>query len=305
MIENLFLQKGDEPIQIDSNVNIILSPEYYWVREFDVLIDSKKDALLALPALFEDYIDNTTHIYKYFIIKLEKHKYLGFAYDEEYIKIALKDRGINLRKIVAIYFGQNEFRTFSSNDIFSISNVQYSYQNDILVKIPDIFRIEESVSIDLSSLELSKNYFSINNYSKYISNKSAYYLSFLFIILAIAIFSKSFYLQKNNTEILSKIDEIKIEKKLPQTLFQTKAIISELEHNEKKYLIIRKLLADILNIKSYDNNATLVSFDLNGQRMNVVYKNGNSTKIKTYFQKEYKNTQVKISGENIIVEIIL
>ena len=305
MIENIFLQKGDEPIQIDSNVNIILSSEYYWVREFEVPIDSKKEALLALPSLFEDYIDNTTHIYKYFIIKLDKHKYLGFAYDEEYIKLALKDRGINLRKIVAIYFGQNEFQSFSTNDIFSISNVQYSYQNDILVKIPDIFRVEESVSVDLLSLELSKNYFSINNYSKYVSNKSAYYLSFLFIVLSIAIFTKSFYLQKNNTEILSKIDEIKIEKKLPQTLFQTKAIISELEHKEKKYLITRKILADILNIKSHDNSATLISFEINEQRVSAVYKNANSTKIKTYFQKEYKNTQVKSSGENIIVEIIL
>lgn len=304
MIENIFLQKCDKTLQIESNVNIILSPEYYWVRVFDLPIDSKKEALLALPSLFEDYIDNTTYNYKYFIIKLEKHKYLGFAYDEEYIKLELKEKGINLRKIVAIYFGQIELKNINENDIFTINNTQYSYQNDILVKIPDSFKIEDANSLDIKNIELSKNYFSINNYSKYMSNKMAYYFSFLFVVLAVAIFVKSFYLQDNTTKLLSEIEEIKIEKKLPATLFQTNAIIAELQKNEKRYIFVRSVLSDLINIKSIDS-ATLVSFEIKQKNVSAVYKNGNITKIKKYFQGKYKNSRVKTSGENIIMEIVL
>ena len=53
---NLFLHSKSS-FDILSGVNIILSPEFYWVRVFELPMTSPKEVHSALPSLFEEFID--------------------------------------------------------------------------------------------------------------------------------------------------------------------------------------------------------------------------------------------------------
>jgi len=79
----IFLQKN-KSYTINDTINLILSPEFYWVRIFDIPVDSKKEALATLPNLFEDFIVMVG--YKFFLQKLSKHNYFGLTYNESEIK---------------------------------------------------------------------------------------------------------------------------------------------------------------------------------------------------------------------------
>ena len=92
-------------------VNIILSPELYWVRIFDIPVKNTTHARHVLPTLFEDILSNVSEL-SYQVVKLEENKYLCFAYVNKTIYEAIKKSGIPLSLVDNIYFAQNECKSY-------------------------------------------------------------------------------------------------------------------------------------------------------------------------------------------------
>ena len=83
---NLVLDKNskiflcaDTKIESSFKVDIILSPEFYWIRIFELPVKNITQAKNVLPTLFEDIVENTSE-HSYQVLKLEENKYLCFAY---------------------------------------------------------------------------------------------------------------------------------------------------------------------------------------------------------------------------------
>lgn len=307
MNEAVFLEKN-KTYNSENNINLILSPEFYWVRVFDIPIESKKEALLALPNLFEDFLDDIDG-YKFYIIKLDSNKYLGFAYNDEQIKNAIKEAGLNLRKISSIYFAQNEFSSLvnkedNTTSIFSIDESQYIYQDDILVKIPQSFYVDDSLSVELTNIELSKEYISLDNFSKFISNKQAYILSAIFICFALMFFSKTIYLENTIKGYDDQIDNIKSEANLPATFFQTKSILETLEGTQLQYTKLRDVLSYGINFKS-QFAGILKDISFSNKRVVFTYSEVDEKKLKRYFSKLKNKKEFSGSTATYKVEVNL
>lgn len=307
MNEAVFLEKN-KTYNSENNINLILSPEFYWVRVFDIPIESKKEALLALPNLFEDFLDDIDG-YKFYIIKLDSNKYLGFAYNDEQIKNAIKEAGLNLRKISSIYFAQNEFSSLvnkedNTTSIFSIDESQYIYQDDILVKIPQSFYVDDSLSVELTNIELSKEYISLDNFSKFITNKQAYILSAIFICFALMFFSKTIYLENTIKGYDEHIDVIKSEANLPATFFQTKSILETLEGTQLQYTKLRDVLSYGINFKS-QFAGILKDISFSNKRVVFTYSEVDEKKLKRYFSKLKNKKEFSGSTATYKVEVNL
>ncbi|HFU75139.1 MAG TPA: hypothetical protein ENK66_02730 [Arcobacter sp.] len=302
MNESIFLQKKRSYNNIGNNINIILSPEFYWVRVFDIPIESKKEALNSLPMLFEDFIDIDG--YKFYIVKLEKYKYLGFAYNEENIKDIIKEAGIAVKKVQNIYFAQNEFSSLIQNDTpIIIENKNYLFKDQILVQLPESFQIDSADELKVSEIKLSSDYFILNNFSKYISNKMAISLSLVILILSSLVFIKTLSIKNDITLYGEKIEDIKTQNELPPSLFQTKSILETLQKSEKKYLEFRKVLSYGINFKNI-SKGELVSIDTIGKKIVFTYFKIDERKMKTHFSKEFKNVKFSKNKDKFIVEII-
>lgn len=304
----IFLQKN-KSYTINDTINLILSPEFYWVRIFDIPVDSKKEALSTLPNLFEDFIDIDG--YKFFLQKLSKHKYLGFAYNENEIKQSIIDANIPIRKVQRLYFAQNELKSVyeditddSKNKIkkpIKIDDSQFIYQNDILVKLPNSFH-QEVVLETSFDFALSSNYIVLNNYSKFISNKMAYTLSILFIGIALLSFFKVYLINTQSTEYLQEIESKKIRDNLPRSSFQIKSILENLLAVEKKYMANREILKNAINFKS-NSKGQLIKVEYTHKKVMITYKNIDEKKIKKYFSTQYKNVKFTKNKIHFIVEI--
>lgn len=299
MTRTVFLQNNLN-LTTNENVNIILSPEFYWVRVFDIPIASKKEALNVLPNMFEEFFDIDG--YKFYLEKLEDGKYLSFAYSEEKIKQAIKDSGLSLKQVSDIYFAQYELQDKNS---FCIDGVNYIYQDNILVKIPQNFSLnEEFESVDIDSLKLSKHSFYINQSSKYIDNKSAYILSGLLVLFALVVFSRVYVLNDKSSSYPQQIETIKTQYKLMPTLFQTNSMLKQYKSVSKKYDKTREAIEYSINFKR-SFNAVLEKVELKNNQVVVVYQDVQYSKVKNYINKKYKKAVIEQLSNKIKVRVNL
>ena len=245
----LFLNKTSK-YSYEGDVDLVLSPEFYWVRIFDIPIESKKEVLKVVPTFFEDFLD--IEKYKFYTIKQDDGKYLCFAYDENNITQAIESANLSLNQISKIYFAQNEF---SELDSFKILDEYFSYQDDILVKFPKEFVSDDSFkSCDISTLTLSKHKISVNKTNKYIDNKSLYVLSSILIVVSLLNFTKSFMISNTTKSIEQNKMAIKKEYNMLPTIMQTKSVVKTLENIQSSQV---KLRDELNNLFSKNNKKEL------------------------------------------------
>ena len=227
-------------------VDIVLSPELYWVRTFEIPVKSKKDILTIVPTLFEDFLD--IEDYKFYTIALGENKHLCFAYSENTISQAIQNANLNLNQVSSIYFSQNEFKNLNS---FRIEESYFIYQENTLIKVPKEFIDSDNVlDINLDTLNLSTHNISINKINKYVDNKSIYILSSIFLIISFINFGKTNIISNNIDKIYEHQSSIKKQYKMLPTMLQTKSIMKSLEKKEHKQIQLRNILEDNFNLKN-------------------------------------------------------
>lgn len=289
-------------------MNIILSPELYWVRIFDIPVDNKKQALSVLPALYEEFIDITS--VKFYVKTLSKNKYLCFAYDENMIIDAIKNSGLNLNQINKVYFCQLEFMDWlTSQNInhIEIDNVSLSLSKGIIVKIPDNMNINIDETIDIKNLFLSKESIYVSTQSRYLDDEILSIFSKIVFLFTLLLLIKIIF----NYTVAEKItDEIyyvnNIENKSLSSI-QLKSIIKKYERTYSDQIKTREFIEYVLNIQTVEN-IEMYSFVLGDKKVKIKIQNtinnkSTKNKIKKYISKKYENFTLTINSKYILLEV--
>ena len=204
-IGRIFLSKHSV-FEIEQKVDVILSPEFYWIRVFEIPVKTEKEALEVVPTLFEDVHSFSEFSYK--VINISHNKFMVFAYSNSEIIEFIKKANLSLSQIRLVYFAQTELKDFQD---FSIFNDSYSYSDDgILLKLPNSLK-QECISIEdkISALKLSNNNIDIKFYSNILDLKHLYKFSFLFIFFILMNLFRYFVYDKNIAGTYTEIDRIK------------------------------------------------------------------------------------------------
>jgi len=280
-------------------VDIILSPEFYWVRIFDIPVKNIMQARHVLPTLFEDILENITNL-SYQVIKLEENKYLCFAYINKKIYDVIKQSGISLSLVNGVYFAQNECKKFTQ---FNSDGKSFMYSEDgILIKVPKLIT---SNSIDLSekidSIELSSNKVNIKLYNNLLTSKQIYSILFVLISISILNIYKIIDYKKEVEIIDKKIEKIKIESNLPKSLLQTKAILKSNSKKLENEISKRDFLEYIL----VKNKIKIKTINLKAENLSLILENSNKKDIEDYISKKYKILSSNINGKDLNIRIKL
>ena len=154
--QKLFLLKKQKiTFKADAKIELILSPEFYWIRYFEAPAIAESEARKLSKSFFEDVIPSDIE-YTYQTIKLKDKGYLYFAYDKEKIISHLKFSGIDVGLINNVYFAHNEFLEYESS---IYDGVGFKYINNILVKVPS--SIIDEQFIDIKNKIDKKNFLNI------------------------------------------------------------------------------------------------------------------------------------------------
>ncbi|RXJ98922.1 hypothetical protein CRV02_12790 [Arcobacter sp. CECT 8989] len=295
----LFLTKKSYFKTLDK-VDIILSPEFYWVREFEIPVKNKKDALVFLPNLFSDVLPLGD--FSFFAMKKSKHHFLCFAYKNSEILAAIKNANLQNIQVGNIHFAQLEF----SNKKALYSNTeQFIYTEDeILVKIPFPF---ESNSEDINSMLkehiLSKYKIRLKFYSSIIDVKYINSIGIVTLILIFLNIFQYFIISKNISILERKEQSIKKQYNLPSTSFETNAILKRMKKNFNANNSLRQSIGYIFDYQKRDNKAIIKRIDFDGKIFQLDIDNVIPSYFKTYFTKNFKIIKQKREGSLMKVEL--
>jgi len=278
-----------------SKVDIILSPEFYWVRIFDIPVKNITQAKAVIPALFEDILEEANKL-SYQVIKIKENKYLCFAYINKKIFEAVKNSGINLSLVNAIYFAQNECKNFRE---FCINDKSFLYtSDDILVKVPNEVLNQKIVLNDfIENINLSSNKIDIKFYNNFLSSKQIYMVLIICTIIFTINFLKYFAYENEISKLDEKIERIKLSNNLPSSTIQIDSIIKTNTTVAQKEINKREALFYILA----NNNANIKDLTLQGEVLEINLLTIDKKKTEDYISKKYKI--ISDTSNNLILNI--
>lgn len=282
-----------------SKVDIILSPEFYWIRIFEIPVKNISQAKKVVPTLFEDLFDESKEL-SYQIIKLEEYKYICFAYANQKIYEAIKQSGINLSLVNSIYFAQNECREFSQ---FIVEDKSYLYTKDgILVKVPQEL-LSEKIDLNehINNINLSTFKVDIKLYNNFLSKKQIYGLLSIFFIIFAVNFSKYFVYLDENSMLDEKIENIKKTNNLPNSMIQIDSIINTNSRIVQKEIEKRELLFYILSNQGFE----IKDLDFQADVLNINFLNVDKEKIEQFISKKYQILSSNTQGLNLNIKVKL
>ncbi|WP_428025603.1 hypothetical protein [Arcobacter sp.] len=281
-------------------IDIILSPEFYWVREFEIPVKNKKEALVFLPNLFSDVLPSDD--FSYFVIKKSKHHFLCFAYKNSEILEFIKNANIQNTQVNNIYFAQVEL---VKTKAFCANGEQFIYTDDeILVKTP--FLIEDN-TLDISSLlqehTLSNHKIKLQFYSSLIDIKYIYSIAAVSLVLIFLNMFQYFIVNKNISILEEKEESIKKQYNLPVTSFETNAILKKMKRSFKISDDLRQAVGDIFDYQKVDTKAVLKRVEYDGKVFHLDIEKTSDIKAKDYFSKHFKSIKQSKKADLISLEL--
>jgi len=280
-------------------VDIILSPEFYWVRVFDIPVKSTTQARHVLPTLFEDILENVNEL-SYQVIKLEDDKYLCFAYENKKIYESIKKSGISLSSINSVYFAQNECNNIEQ---FVAENKSFLYTQDgILVKVPNgLLNDATNINTILDQIELSSNKVEIKLYNNVLTPKQIYSLVAVLLVLACVNFFKFYDYKNENAKLEEKTEILKVNSNLPSSMIQTNSILKKYKNIASKEIKKREAIAYILENKAIK----LKKLKLEKDVLNLQFINTDKRKADAYISKKYKILSSQVTSLSLDIKVKL
>jgi hypothetical protein len=268
-------------------------------------MDSIKEVKSVLPSLFEEFISIEDK--KFYVRKIEKNKYLCFAYDEQYIIDGIVKSNITLSQVNNIYFAQIEFESIVASTAqvcMKISDVCLGYSNGILVQVPIQLQVNTNNDIDISSLNLSKDTISVSNSSKYLSVTNSYIISMVFILFSLFVLSKVFTIYSIQNTIPNKIENVKSKYNMPTSSIATKSILKKLNKISAKQEILRDAFKYIFDFKN-KYGGTMVSIEYKNQNIIIKYKDISAKTLVKYLEKKYTLSNAVVKDKIVTIGLQL
>ena len=264
--------------KIKEKVDVILSPQFYWIKKIEVGVSLKEAKKMA----------------KYFF-KLDEKEYIfdAFEINNQFFAIALKkDLNLKIDKkyINSIRLAQIELFNF---DCIDVGNYLIKKIDDILFCFPK--KNEKCININeiLKNIKLSKYTFNIYNIVNIDKNILFYLISSL-IIFNIFFFIKGISYKKELVKIETK--KISLKKyNMPLSLYQLDSIYIALKNEDNRIIKIKKVLA-FLSVKLNRFEFKKISFN---KDFTLVIKTNKN--LDSYF-KNFNILNSKVQNNNYIIK---
>lgn len=297
-MSKVFLSK-DKKIDTIDKIDIILSPEFYWVRVFDIPVKSISQARIVLPTLFEDIIENVRTL-SYQVQKLENNRYLCFAYENRVIFDAIKNSGVNLSLVNSVYFAQNECQDFEQ---FSDGDKAFSYTQDkILVKIPKALLVSDvNINEHIEKVNLSSNKVEIKLYNNLLSSKQIYLIIAACVLFSILNIFKIFDYSTQTKDLDNQIEKFKTTSNMPNSMLQVNSIINSEKKEVKQQIAKRDIIEYVISSKEFK----LKDLEIQSDVVELNFENADKRKVDEFLSKKYKIISSNVKDMNLNVRIKL
>jgi hypothetical protein len=283
--------------ETNKEIELILSPEFYWVKKSDMPISIFKAKKLA-PAVFEGQLPDGN--FEFIAYKKEKEIFF-IAYNPKEIEEEIVKSGLDKRKIAGIYFAQKELEEIEDcievDEFFSLGKV-----NDIWALLPTAcagkgLKIDDVLQkIKLSSLriKLFKSEFEID------SNMVLFAFT-LFVLFVGGEFLENTGLKRKIDVFEYKKENILMKHSLPKTSFELDSIERRLKKIEKRNNKVKYFFTFVSKIPLRAGDR-IESINISGNQaaISIICQKDQKTVLEKYFSKKYPLIN-SVFRENILM----
>ena len=234
----------DSPIIVsEEQLDIVLSPAYYWVKRVTLPVKYLREVKKLLPSLFEDILPEGKYSYTAY---RDGDAYMIFAYNDKAILDALSDKGIKSAQIRRIYFAQSEFSDLERP--VSLGDDILVQQEGVIVKLPSLFA-EGAVPMHLEGHKCSSHNVVLARYA-HIADKSSLIWFMSFMVVLILLFGVEWGITNTKTAQIEAENSGVFEKyKLKSTMIQNEAVLQRLEKRYGEQVKIRTISKAVLGLR--------------------------------------------------------
>lgn len=283
--ELIFLDSHASHFYVEDKVDVILSPELYWVKKVTLPVKNTREVKPLVESLFEGTLPDAE--YSYSVYKQDDFFYI-FAYQDKVILDLLDSKGILTSQVHNVYFSQSEFCDVEIAIELNANQSMYMKEG-ILILVPSLW-VEHKTALSLEDKILSKHYIVLKQYKHLINEKYIYIIAGVLSLL-ILISGVEYLIIKNKIfELETKREALFKASKLKPTMMQSRAMLSEYKSLHVQQKSIREKIGKLLAIDLHKGEK-ISYFSFKKNKMSISFTGLNSAR--------QKNIQTTLKQKNI------
>ena len=268
--KTLFIYKNMPKMGNLGNINILLSPEFYWIQRVKLPVKFTFQAKKFSNSVFEGLLPEGN--YEYLIIK-ESDEFLFLAYDLEKLKEFLISKDIKIESVSKIYFTDLE-KEFFKKPVDLGEKVLIDIEGEATI-------LNKKFIADTTLYPLNRNYTPKSTYAtihtiSFISKKQIFILSGITILATFLNFIEALRYNIELNKMNKSYQKFIEESKLPTSSYQLESIHNKYKNIDKKQKKIREVTTKIIKtITKYDG--IIEEFDLKDGKVTILVSAKNNS----------------------------
>ena len=300
-----FLTK-ERQISLNEPSDILLSPEYYWIKRVQLPVTSRYEARKLAKSIFEDHLPDSEG-YRFIVSSTNtKGSFIILAYHPDEIKKRLEKQIENPTKIRKIYFSQFAFScTRSCIAIDTRSALQCVDGVILYTPVSCQERDTKSVEDVIRSMPKMHHFMRFYEDSDQVPESSVRQTILVLLLLFVVYGAEiGWYLFKKH-EIDSKQQQIAKRYEMPATTMQYDSIVKRLEKTESEQRHKRRLLRIVSHLP-VEGTFKLEKLSLSDDTLKLCWRQKDTKTEKTILEYLARNVSIrKISHKNGLSEVVI
>lgn len=291
--ETLFLEPSIKPSSelksTEQDINIILSPSFYWVKKIFLPLKRERDVKKLLPSIFEEILPKGN--YSYAVYKKEDY-FLAFAYEDRKILEFLAKGGVSTANIADICFAQT---FFNEADLpLRISKEKtLVMQEGIVLMVPSSWH-KNAKEFYADDRAFPKQTIVLEKFNHIVDKKNIYQIGSLLIFIAFLLGVELFMLQQSRDEILTAKEEVFSKHNLKPTMMQNESMAKKYNTLHEQQMKFSSTIATIINLR-LGSNEKIYSINYQGRSVHVLFNGVDESDFKHIAEAlKMKNIEYKV-----------
>lgn len=303
-VRALFIGKEAAGAAMNENVDVILSPAYYWFRREALPAKRASTAKKLAPAYFDPILPDGE--YDYMAVKAEEGIYWLFAYRPAAIADALTAAGIKPAQVRGVYFAQTECHGMQAPLAVGEEGVLVESEGCVGLIHRRYAEAAENVDAYCNRHARSRHRVPVNLYrSTFIDRRQAVRISVVALLFALLFGIDYLRLAGECGRLEAETVAITEEYDLPQTSFELKSLMRALEGRAERQTRLREVMKAVSALP-LQQGERFEALTLEPKKLSFVLSGVEKTRIETLKQalrKEGFTAQMKEKGERWYAEV--
>lgn len=287
----------DRIYNINGSVNIMLSPQFYTMKEEELPIKYLYQAKKVASSVLEDFLIKGVE-YQYHTYK-DGDKWVFIAYNAEEIAIFLESKGIRLENISKLFFAQQYLDKFKTPLVLSEKELLVSIDNNAVI-IPSSIMIDKKRNMILNKDIVNRDGVSFGfNKNSLLGYKESIIFASIFFIFGVLFIIEGIHYNNISSNMRAEVDEVLSKYPALQSKYARDNITKKYKQIDEDERHKREILKSLSSLVL--NGVVVENLTLNSKKFTTKFKTISESqliKIKTLASKKgYKTARI---GNNFI-----